>query len=104
MIINHAWLGRQIETALGDGSNWGVSIRYSPETSALETAGGIAQALPLLGPDPFLVINGDIWCDWDVTRAVDIVVSRLRRKLEPLDAIKTLRHVGYSLALRRVAG
>lgn len=80
VIINHAWLGRQIEAALGDGSNWGVSIRYSPETSALETAGGIAQALPLLGPDPFLVINGDIWCDWDVARAVDI-----GRQIEALD-------------------
>ncbi|MDP1609978.1 MAG: nucleotidyltransferase family protein [Sulfuritalea sp.] len=69
--INHAHLGSQIEAALGDGARWGLSIRYSPEPEgALETAGGIANALPLLGEDePFLVINGDIWCDWDLRRA-----------------------------------
>ncbi|MDK9716156.1 N-acetylmuramate alpha-1-phosphate uridylyltransferase MurU [Sulfuritalea hydrogenivorans] len=71
VVINHAHLGAQIEAALGDGARWGLSIRYSPEPEgALETAGGIANALPLLGEDaPFLVVNGDIWCDWDVSRA-----------------------------------
>jgi len=69
VVINHAWLGEQIERTLGDGSDWGMSIRYSPEAQALETAGGIAQALPLLGDEPFLVINGDIWCDWNPARA-----------------------------------
>jgi len=69
VVINHAWLGEQIERTLGDGSSWGLSIRYSPEAQALETAGGIAQALPMLGDDPFLVINGDIWCDWHPARA-----------------------------------
>ena len=71
VVINHAHLGMQIEAALGDGARCGVSIRYSPETGgALETAGGIANALPLLGSDePFLVINGDIWCDWDPLQA-----------------------------------
>lgn len=72
VIINHAHLGKQIETALGDGSAWGLDLRYSPEPpGALETAGGIVQALPLLGDAPFLVINGDIFCDWDVRRARD---------------------------------
>ena len=64
IVINHAWLGHEIEQALGDGSNHGVRIRYSPEQTALETAGGIVQALPLLGDAPFLVVNGDVWCDW----------------------------------------
>jgi len=69
IVINHAWLGHEIERALGDGAALGVRIRYSAEATALETAGGIAQALPLLGDDPFLVINGDIWCDWDPAAA-----------------------------------
>ena len=65
IVVNHAWLGERIELALGDGSAFGARIRYSPEGTALETAGGIATALPLLGDAPFLVMNGDIWCDWD---------------------------------------
>ena len=63
VVVNHAHLGAQIEAALGDGTAYGLRIHYSPEADALETAGGIAQALPLLGPAPFLVINGDIHCD-----------------------------------------
>ena len=66
LVINHAHLGAQIENVLGDGSRYGVHIRYSPEhPSALETAGGIANALHLLGNQPFAVINGDIYCDYD---------------------------------------
>src|SRR3989338_536630 len=68
LVINHAHLGAQIETALGDGSQFGARIRYSDEGTALETAGGIAYALPLLGDDPFAVINSDIWCDYDFAR------------------------------------
>jgi MurNAc alpha-1-phosphate uridylyltransferase len=61
IVINHAHLGAQIEHALGDGRAWGCQIFYSAETPpALETAGGIKKALPLLGDQPFLVINGDI--------------------------------------------
>jgi MurNAc alpha-1-phosphate uridylyltransferase len=72
VVVNHAHLGGQIETALGDGSAFGLSLRYSAEPEgALETAGGIANALPLLGNAPFLVINGDIYCDWDMRRALD---------------------------------
>jgi MurNAc alpha-1-phosphate uridylyltransferase len=67
LVVNHAHLGDQIEAALGDGSRFGASIRYSPEGEALETAGGIANALGLLGGSPFLVVNGDIWCDIDYT-------------------------------------
>jgi MurNAc alpha-1-phosphate uridylyltransferase len=70
VVINHAHLGEQIEAALGDGSRFDLSIRYSPEPpGALETAGGIAHALGLLGDDAFLLINGDVWCDWDFGRA-----------------------------------
>jgi N-acetyl-alpha-D-muramate 1-phosphate uridylyltransferase len=65
LVINHAHLGAMIEDYLGDGSRFGVHICYSPETEALETAGGIANALPLLGDEPFLVVNGDIFCDAD---------------------------------------
>lgn len=65
LIINHAHLGQQIEEALGDGAQWGVHIQYSPELTALETAGGIAKALPLLGNAPFLVVNGDVFTEID---------------------------------------
>ena len=71
VIINQSHLGQQIVDALGDGAQFGLSIRYSPEPpGALETAGGIASALPLLGDKPFLVVNGDVWCDWDFRRAL----------------------------------
>lgn len=65
VVINHAWLGQQIEQALGNGSRYGLNIQYSAENSALETAGGIINALPLLGQDPFLVINADIYCEYN---------------------------------------
>lgn len=70
IVINHAHLGDEIEALLGAGDAWGVRIHYSAEpVGALETAGGIANALHLLGDTPFLVVNGDIFCDWDVGRA-----------------------------------
>jgi len=70
LVINHAHLGEQIEDALGDGSAWGVHIRYSAEGEgrALETGGGIFRALPLLDHQPFLVINADVWCDVGLDR------------------------------------
>ncbi|MFJ4155103.1 N-acetylmuramate alpha-1-phosphate uridylyltransferase MurU [Pseudomonas sp. NPDC089752] len=68
VVINHAWLGQQIEDHLGDGSRFGLSIRYSPEGEPLETGGGIFKALPLLGNEPFALVNGDIWTDFDFTR------------------------------------
>lgn len=70
VVINYAHLGEQIVAALGDGKAYGLQIRYSPESAgALETAGGIAAALPLLGGSAFLAVNGDVWCDWDFARA-----------------------------------
>ena len=68
VVVNHAHLGAQIEQALGDGAAYGLRIRYSPEEVALETGGGIFRALPLLGPDPFIVVNGDVWTDFDPAR------------------------------------
>lgn len=77
IVINHAWLGAQIENALGDGSQFGVHIHYSPEDGqALETGGGIFNALPLLGDDTFLVVNGDVWTDF--------AYSALPRRLDGL--------------------
>ncbi|QQE89264.1 N-acetylmuramate alpha-1-phosphate uridylyltransferase MurU [Azotobacter chroococcum] len=64
LVINHAWLGAQIEAYLGDGARFGVSIAYSAEGEPLETGGGIHRALPLLGEAPFLLVNGDIWTDY----------------------------------------
>jgi MurNAc alpha-1-phosphate uridylyltransferase len=75
VVINHAHLGEQIEAALGNGSRWGLSIRYSVEKVALETAGGIANALSLLGENPFLVVNGDIYTEMDF--------SPLKNALQP---------------------
>ncbi|BAU72196.1 N-acetylmuramate alpha-1-phosphate uridylyltransferase MurU [Metapseudomonas furukawaii] len=65
LVINHAWLGQQIEDHLGSGERFGLSIRYSPEGEPLETGGGIFRALPLLGDEPFLLVNGDVWTDYD---------------------------------------
>src|SRR6266446_2505275 len=63
--INHAHLGEQIEAAVGDGERWGLAVRYSAEADALETAGGIRNALPLIGRRTFAVLNGDVYCDYD---------------------------------------
>ncbi|WP_060512131.1 N-acetylmuramate alpha-1-phosphate uridylyltransferase MurU [Pseudomonas sp. NBRC 111124] len=68
VVINHAWLGQQIEDHLGDGSRFGLHIRYSAEGEPLETGGGIFKALPLLGNEPFALINGDVWTDYDLAR------------------------------------
>ncbi|WP_040259813.1 N-acetylmuramate alpha-1-phosphate uridylyltransferase MurU [Pseudomonas massiliensis] len=68
LVINHAWLGEQIEAYLGTGERWGVSIAYSPEGQPLETGGGIYKALPLLGASPFILVNGDVWTDYAYAR------------------------------------
>jgi len=67
VVINLAWLGDRLRAALGDGARYGVRIRYSDEgQDALETGGGIFNALPLLGPGAFVVVNGDTWTDYDL--------------------------------------
>jgi MurNAc alpha-1-phosphate uridylyltransferase len=64
MVVNTAHLGEQVEAVLGDGSRLGARLHFSPEGEALETGGGIYRALPLLGDEPFLVVNGDIATDF----------------------------------------
>jgi MurNAc alpha-1-phosphate uridylyltransferase len=72
IIINHAWLGEQIEAELGDGARWGVTLIYSAENPVLETAGGIAHALPWLEaagrPRIFAAVSGDVYCEFDYAR------------------------------------
>ena len=75
VVINHAHLGGQIEQALGNGSLWSMHIQYSREQQALETAGGIANALPLLGDQPFLVVNGDIYTEIDFAPLANLAQS-----------------------------
>ncbi len=69
LVINTGHLGERLPATLGNGHQWGVRIVYSPEPpDALETGGGIFQALPLLGAKPFLVVNGDVWTDYPLAR------------------------------------
>ena len=75
VVINHSYLGSQIETALGDGAHYGLSINYSNEPVRLETAGGIIEALPLLQEPSFVVVNADIWCDFDVASLAPVVAQ-----------------------------
>lgn len=77
IVINHAHLGHMLEERLGDGSEWGAQISFSAEGEALETAGGIATALPLLGDAPFLVVNSDIWCEIDFTTFCARALARI---------------------------
>lgn len=90
LVINHAWLGDQIEATLGDGSTFGVHIAYSPEPGgALETGGGIFQALTLLRSSaededaPFLVVNGDVLTDIDFARLPRRIAGRAHLLMVP---------------------
>ena len=85
IVINHAHLGWMIESALGDGARFGARLTYSPEMEALETAGGIANALHLFGHAPFVVVNGDIWCEYDF--------AWLRSVAGSLEAQERLAHI-----------
>jgi len=65
IVVNAAWMQERLVSHLGDGARFGGRIQVSCEREALETAGGIRQALPLLGKEPFLLVNGDVWTDYD---------------------------------------
>ncbi|WP_226664674.1 N-acetylmuramate alpha-1-phosphate uridylyltransferase MurU [Microbulbifer aggregans] len=71
VVVNLAHLGEQIREYLGSGERWGLQIQFSTEDQPLETAGGITKALPLLGDAPFLVVNGDVWCDFDFSNWIE---------------------------------
>ncbi len=83
VVINLAHLGEQVEQALGDGERYGLTIHYSAEERALETGGGIFRALPLLGDEPFLVVNGDVWCDYPFERLREVEVQAAHLVLVP---------------------
>lgn len=72
IVINTAWLGEKLAQALGDGSQFGVNIHWSHEGEGLETAGGIIRALPLLGSEPFILINGDVWTSMDFAPLLNV--------------------------------
>ncbi|MCH8543906.1 MAG: nucleotidyltransferase family protein [Alcanivorax sp.] len=83
LVINTAWLGAQLEQALGDGSQFGVRIAWSREGEPLETAGGIRRALPMLcdgeqDDAPFVVVNGDIWTDFDFARLPGALLADMK--------------------------
>ncbi|MDP3268177.1 MAG: nucleotidyltransferase family protein [Legionella sp.] len=93
IIINHAWLGGKIRQHLGDGARWGVTIMYSPEPpGGLETGGGIFNALTLLGPNPFTVVNADIFTDFDFNKLSLESITDVHLILVPKN--KELNHHG----------
>lgn len=71
IVINTCWLGEQIEAYFADGHDFGVNISWSRESEALETGGGIRHALPFLGDQPFLLINGDVWSDFPLAELAE---------------------------------
>jgi N-acetyl-alpha-D-muramate 1-phosphate uridylyltransferase len=75
VIINLAYLGHKIREFAGNGSRFGLQIRYSEEPEPLETAGALLKALPLLDDNPFLLINGDVWSEFDLTRLISCSLS-----------------------------
>lgn len=85
IVINIAHLGYMIPEALGDGSRWGVKLTYSDEQGegALESAGGIVKALPLLGDDPFLIVNGDVWTDYPFDPDIELDTALAHLVLVP---------------------
>ena len=80
-VINVSYLGEHIVQRIGDGSRYGMRITYSRESEPLETAGGIAQALGLLGAAPFLLVNADVYCEYDFSRLLGLVLGAYRAHL-----------------------
>ncbi len=101
VVINQGHLGDFLPTALGDGRRWGIRIHWSDEQpAALETGGGIFQALPLLGDGPFLVVNGDVWTDYPFARLRAVKCDRAHLVLVPNPAHNP--HGDFTLLAGRV--
>ncbi len=92
IVINHAWLGGVVEAGLGLGTQWQISMSYSAEQQALETAGGIAFALPKLGDAPFFVANGDVATDWPMAKIAAILTNWQPRQLAHLVLVPNPAH------------
>ena len=85
IVINTAWLGEKLANALGDGSQFGVKILWSHEGEGLETAGGIVNALPLLGDEPFILVNGDVWTTMDFASLLNVELGNKQAHLVLVD-------------------
>ena len=93
VVINHAHLGEQIESAVGDGDRWNLEIRFSPEAQALETAGGIRNALPLLREQVFAVVNADVYSDYDYARLAEAHSEHASRQRSRISCWSTIRRI-----------
>ena len=103
LVLNHAHLGDLIEAALGDGARFGVRIRYSPEPEALETAGGIANALPLLGRAPFAAVNADLHTHYPFDQLRGVLAADALAHLVLVDNPPHHRGGDFALAGGRLA-
>lgn len=101
-VINHAWLGAQIEAALGDGAALGVKIDWSREGEPLETAGGILRALPMLGAEPFALVNADIWTDYPFAQLGSVLAANDLVHLVLVPNPEHHRRGDFALAGRRL--
>lgn len=102
VVVNTSWLGAQIEAHCGDGTDYGLKIRYSREDTPLETAGGIIQALPLLGSGRFILANADTWTDYPVSQLLDTAVPRAGAHLVLVDNPEHNRGGDFTLRDGRV--
>ncbi len=102
VVINHAHLGEQIEAAVGNGARWDLAVRYSPEVHALETAGGIRAALPLLGDPVFAVVNADVYSHYDYAHLTHTLRQMQAHTLAHLVLVDNPpHHPGGDFALER---
>ena len=97
VVVNASYLGDQVAAFCGDGGRWGLRIWVSREAAPLETAGGIIEALPLLGEAPFIVVNGDVYCDYPFKRLIDRAIDSGQGRLVLVD--NPTHHLGGDFRL-----